>query len=57
MILADRSSGYAWDYYLIDRSIPSIRTVLVSFIKIIEIQYSVNVKVFECNNEIIKIYP
>ncbi|KAF6517865.1 hypothetical protein HZS61_008144 [Fusarium oxysporum f. sp. conglutinans] len=55
-ILTDRASGYSWDYYLTERSTPTLRSMIQSFLRMLEVQYSIKVKVIECDNEIIEIH-
>ncbi|KAH7116581.1 hypothetical protein B0J13DRAFT_459478, partial [Dactylonectria estremocensis] len=45
------------NYYRDNWLIPALCLVITYFLKILEVQYSIKIKVIKCNNEIIDIYP
>ena len=51
LLITDRCTGMMWDYYLSDRSAPSIIKCLQHFINMVAVQYDEKVKVIECDNE------
>ena len=57
MLVTDRWSGYIWDFYLKDRTGPSVITALKVLFGILERQYEIKPKVIECDNEIITQKP
>ncbi len=51
LLISDRASGMAWDYYLQDRSAKSLIRALESFFGLITNRYKVKPLVVECDNE------
>src|SRR5204863_1369495 len=52
MLVSDRWSGLAWDYYLQDRKASSIITAFDSIFGILSNQFGIQPKVVECDGEI-----
>ena len=52
MLITDRWSGYIWDYYLKDRTGPSIIAVFKSLFGILDRRYGIKPTVIECDNEL-----
>lgn len=54
LLVTDRWSGLAWDYYLKDRTTGSIITAISYLLGSLQQQYQLKPKVVECDNELIK---
>ncbi|KAL9563919.1 hypothetical protein ACKAV7_011954 [Fusarium commune] len=52
MLVTDRYSGYIWDYYLPDRTAPTLIGALEHLLRTLERQLQCRPEVIECNNEI-----
>ncbi|XP_044723699.1 integrase core domain-containing protein [Hirsutella rhossiliensis] len=52
MLITDRATGFAWDYYLQDRRAETINASLGHAIDYLRHQYGFSVKVIECDNEL-----
>ncbi|KAJ3554727.1 hypothetical protein NPX13_g10536 [Xylaria arbuscula] len=52
MLITDRFSGFTFDYYLHDRTYPSIKIALGHLIKYLRDYYKTKVLTIECDNEI-----
>jgi hypothetical protein len=52
MLVTDRYSGYIWDYYLPDRTAPTLLGALKHLLKTLERQLQCKPEVIECDNEI-----
>jgi hypothetical protein len=52
MLVTDRYSGYIWDYYLPDRTAPTLIGALEHLLRTLERQLQCRPEVIECDNEI-----
>jgi hypothetical protein len=46
-----------WDYYFVSRTFEALINVFRSFFAMLELQYSIKVKIIKCDNKITKIHP
>ena len=57
LLISDRWSGHAFDFYLKDHITASIKEALTFLFDYLKQQYKIDVKVIECDNEIIHNKP